>query len=134
MVNGHVPRWRFLGCLPNENASGICHAGEPPPIAVFNAAGTRRCLEYRATTDADWLTLEPDRGLVPGQLRLIVDRASLGGGATHAATVTVTVDDPDVLGSPQHIRVTVLPIEVVGMVYLPAALQREDIRSSDAPW
>jgi hypothetical protein len=101
-----------------------------PRIRVRDAAETGRCLEYEAVTDVRWLSVAPERGPVPGSFALEVDLPALDATATHTGTVTVTVGAPAVLGSPQTVRVTVRGEGATRWIYLPAALQRHDLKAN----
>jgi carboxypeptidase T len=101
--------------------------GAPPPqsqnIAITNqGAGT---LDWTATTDVAWISMNPDTGTAPSVMAVWVDTTGLSPN-TYAGTITVTAATPDTLASPQTIRVTL----VVGSCPATVTLEQES-RESD---
>lgn len=93
-----------------------------PPITVSSAEGPRRCMVFRATSDALWLTPQPGSGSVPGEFELVVDVEALGTEPRHEATVTVDVHDPAVGNSPAYVHVALVSEILPEPLYMPLAV------------
>ncbi len=112
--------------LKVEPTALTVYLDEPTPavVNVLSEEGPRRCMLYRVVSDAGWLSADPASGPVPGSFELVVDREGLGSGNRHEATLTITVDDPAVAGSPQKVHVTVYKGRPKIEIYLPFATDR----------
>ena len=69
----------------------VARVNQRTPGTRLAVGSGRQPLAWRATTDASWLRLSPDRGLSPSVLQLDVDAARMEPG-TYMATVTITMD------------------------------------------
>lgn len=102
-----VPATATLAVSPTEITVQLPEV-HMPQVSVWNAAGTSRCLTYRADTDVPWLAVEPSAGTLPGTLTLSLRLNRLPRRERLEANVTVTANEPGVEASPQVVHVVVL--------------------------
>ncbi|MCB0215898.1 MAG: hypothetical protein KDH92_04625 [Chloroflexi bacterium] len=77
-------------------------------LRIEDALASGRCLSVVAESDAEWLTVLPRIGAIPGDLVLTIDPARIPAGEGPAvADVTLRAVEPSVLDSPRVVRVQV---------------------------
>ena len=77
-------------------------------LRVEDTLASGRCLSFAAESDAEWLSVLPRIGAIPGDVVLTIDPARIPAGEGPAlARVSLRAIEPAVLDSPQVVRVLV---------------------------
>jgi hypothetical protein len=92
-------------------------------LGIDDSLSSGRCLSYEATSDANWLRLEPSVGTFPGDATIVVDPSAFGpGDESLIAQIQIAAVEPGVLDSPQVLRVVIQRGDVgpAPAIYLPS--------------
>lgn len=76
-------------------------------LRIEDPLASGRCLSYRVSSDADWLTVDHEVGAFPAEITLTVNPARLGRGPRKSGHLRFEAVESDVMGSPASLLVVV---------------------------